>query len=144
LAFSIGFLTMYAQDYSMVISVAVVAVVALLGGAVAVAANVLYRSTQSARDVATLRILGARRPHFFRAFLIENAAGVLLGISAGILVLASVATLWRPQGLIAVLVGAAFVIGAATLGCWLGARHAARTPFEKSGLFSTAPDRRGA
>lgn len=133
----------YAQDYLMVTSLAALVAAAILGGATGVAANVLHRSTQRAKDVATLRILGARRPHIFRMFLAENVAGVVLGIVLASLVLAGVFALWRPQYLVAVLLGAVLVIGSATIGYWLAVRHASRTPFAKSGLFRAAPDKRG-
>jgi ABC-type antimicrobial peptide transport system permease subunit len=91
------------KDYLMVIPPAALVAAALLGGAIGVAANVLHRSTQRAKDVATLRILGARRPHIFRMFLTENVAGVVLGVLLASLILTVVFALWRSQDLVAVL-----------------------------------------
>jgi len=72
------------------LSAIVLTLLSLVAGAVAVAGNVLYRSTLLKKELAT-RIL----------------------------------------------------VGAAVVGGWLAARHAAKVPFSESGLFRTSSDTRG-
>lgn len=66
-----------------VVSAAGLILLSLIACRVAIAANVLYRSTLLRKQIATQRILGARRSHIARMFLSENVLGLAAGIAVG-------------------------------------------------------------
>jgi putative ABC transport system permease protein len=133
----------YEPDGLMLICLGILVLLCLIAGGTAIAASVVHRSTQLAKEVATRRILGARRSHIIEMFLLENLAGIMLGILAGSLVLLSAGTLLDLTSLVSLLYGAALLTCAGLIGGWIAGRRAAKTPFSKSGLFHSTPDRRG-
>jgi hypothetical protein len=116
----------------------------LLTVAIAVGAYVHYRSIVLQREIATRRVLGARRAAIVRMFLLESTGSILVGILLGSLLVPFVVAL-SDASLSArnLLVGLAAVALSGAAGGWLAARHASKTPFSKSGLFRGAPDKRG-
>lgn len=133
----------YELDRLMLICLGILVLLCLIAGGTAIAASVLHRSTQLAKEVATRRILGARRSHIIEMFLLENLAGIMLGILAGSLVLLSAGTLLDLSSLVGLLYSAALVTCGGLIGGWIAGRCAAKTPFSKSGLFHSAAGRRG-
>jgi predicted lysophospholipase L1 biosynthesis ABC-type transport system permease subunit len=127
-------------DPFILVSAGVLTIAAVFAGATAVAAHVLYRSVRADRQIATLRVLGARRSQIVRMLLTENVLGIVAGVLGGVAVLI-VADQHRVGG--GLTLSAALVATAAMCGGWLAARHASKTPFSASGLFRTPPDRRG-
>lgn len=126
-----------------VVSAAALVLFSLIGGGVAIAASVLYRSTLLRKELATRRILGARRSHIARMFLSKNVLGITIGIAVGTLAMLAVGESRRPWFLAALLSSAAMLACAGFAGCWIAARHAAKVPFSESGLFRTSSDTRG-
>jgi ABC-type antimicrobial peptide transport system permease subunit len=133
----------YELDRLMTISLGILVLLCLIASGTTIAASVIHRSTQLAREVATRRILGARRSHIVEMFLLENLAGIVLGILGGSLVLFSAGALPDLSSLVGVLYSAAVLTCAGLIGGWISGRYAAKTPFNKSGLFHSAPDQRG-
>jgi putative ABC transport system permease protein len=133
----------YELDRLMLICLAIVVLLCLIAGGVTIAARIIHRSTQLAREVATRRILGARRSQITEMFLLENLAGIMLGIVVGSLVLLFAGRLLDLSSSVDLLYSAALLTCAGLIGGWIAGRHAAKTPFSKSGLFRSAPDRRG-
>jgi ABC-type antimicrobial peptide transport system permease subunit len=125
---------------SVILPAAVLVVLSLVAGAVAVAGSVLYRSMLLRKEIATRRILGARRWHITRMFLSENVLGISAGIGLGTLALA---VLHRSWFLPLALSSAVLLVAAALVGGCLAGRHAAKVPFSASGLFRTSSDTRG-
>lgn len=126
-----------------VVSAAVLILLSLVSGAIAVAGSVLYRSTVLRKEVATRRVIGARRSHIARMFLSENVLGVVAGIVVGSCTM-FVAGESHRAGFVAVLLGSAAMLGVAcAVGGWIAGRHAAKVPFSESGLFRTSSDTRG-
>jgi hypothetical protein len=68
-------------------------------------------------------------------FLLENLAGIMLGLLAGSLVLLFAGTLPDLSSLVGLLCSAAVLTCAGLVGGWISGRYAAQTPFSKSGLF---------
>lgn len=130
-------------DSFIVLSAAVLGSFALVAGGIAIAASVLYRSTLLSKEVATRRILGARRSHIVRMFLSENALGVVAGTAAGSLAVLAAGEQLHAWSWAVVLNSAAMLAVACALGGWVAARHAAKVPFSASGLFRTSADTRG-
>lgn len=122
------------------ICAAVLTVLSVMAGGTAVAASILYRSTMLDREIATRRILGARRSQIVRLLLAENVIGIAAGVVLGGIAMLIVVELPRPSALI---FSAAVVAATAICGGWLAARHASKTPFAASGLFQCPPDRCG-
>lgn len=122
---------------------AVVAVLSLIAGGMAVTASVLYRSTVLSKELATRRVIGARRSHIVRMFLAENVLGIAAGLGVGTLALLAAGELRYPWFLTVLLTSAALLAVAAFAGGWIAARHASKVPFSKSGLFRTSSDVRG-
>jgi hypothetical protein len=110
----------------------------LLASGLTIASSVLQRSTQLAREVATRRILGARRSDIVALFLLENLPGYAMGVAVGGLALLAAGAL---LDLVSLSVSVALVTCATVVGGLLAARHAATTPFGKSGLFSEPASR---
>lgn len=135
---------MRTEFYSLiVVSAAALALLSLIAGGIAIAASVLGRSTLLRKELATRRILGARRSHIARMFLSKNVLGITIGIAVGTLAMLAVGELRRPGFLAVLLSSVAMLTGAGIAGCWIAARHAARVPFSESGLFRTSSDTRG-
>jgi ABC-type antimicrobial peptide transport system permease subunit len=126
-----------------VVSAVVLIVLSLIAGGAAIAGSVLYRSTLLRKEVATRRVIGARRSHIARMFLSENVLGVAAGIFAGSFVMFAVGEAHRHGFLAAVLSSAALLTVAGAVGGWIAGRHAAKIPFSESGLFRTSADTRG-
>lgn len=135
----------YEAHEAFVIGVSAASVVLLLlSVAVAISANMLYRAVVLEREIATRRVLGARRSAIVRMFLLESAGPTLVGALIGSLLVVfldsfSSAAFSRSSLLIALTT----VACCAAAGGWLAARHASNTPFSKSGLFRGASDKRG-
>lgn len=121
----------------------VLILLSLVAVGVAVAGSVLYRSTLLRKEVATRRVIGARRSHIVCMFLSENVLGVAAGIVAGSLTMFAVGESHRDWLLAALLGSAALLIIASAVGGWIAGRHAAKVPFSESGLFRTSADTRG-
>ena len=122
---------------------AVLILLSLIASGVAIAGSVLYRSTLLRKEVATRRVIGARRSHIARMFLSENIPGVAAGIAVGSFAM-FIAGESRHAWFLAVVLGsAALLILACTVGGWIAGRHAAKVPFSESGLFRTSSDTRG-
>jgi putative ABC transport system permease protein len=134
---------MTAQIDFIVLSAILLILLSLVAGAVAIASSVLYRSTLLKKEVATRRVLGARRSHIARMFLSENVLGIAAGVVFGSLAMLATGELHRASFLTILLSSAAILVGAAAGGGWLAARHAAKVPFSESGLFRTSSDTRG-
>lgn len=130
-------------DSFIVLSAAVLVLLSLIAGGIATAGSVLYRSTLLRKELATRRILGARRSHIARMFLSENVLGVTAGVAVGSLAMLAAGELHHPWFLAVVLSSAVMLAGAAFAGGWIAARHAAKVPFSESGLFRTSSDTRG-
>lgn len=132
-----------AIDSFIVLLAVVLGSLALMAGGIAIAGSVLRRSTLLSKEVATRRILGARRPHIVRMFLSENTLGIVAGIAAGSLVMMATGELHRSWFWAVLLSSATVVTGTGLAGGWIAGRHAAKIPFGKSGLFRTSSDTRG-
>jgi putative ABC transport system permease protein len=126
-----------------VLSGGVLILLSLVAGGVAIAGSVLYRSTRLKKQVATRRVLGARRSHIARMFLSENVLGIAAGVAFGSLATFATGELHHASFVSIVPGSAAILVGAAVAGGWLAARHAAKVPFSESGLFRTSADTRG-
>jgi putative ABC transport system permease protein len=126
-----------------VVSAVVLILLSLIAGGVAIAGSVLYRSTLLRKEVATRRVIGARRSHIARMFLTENVLGVAAGIAAGSFAMLVVGASHRDGFLAVVLGSAALLVVAGAVGGWIAGRHAAQVPFSESGLFRTSADTRG-
>ena len=129
----------YEPDRLMIVCLGILVLLCLIAGGMTIAASVIHRSTQLAREIATRRVLGARRSHIVEMFLLENLAGIMLGI----LVVFFTGTLPDLSSWVGLLCSAAVLTCAGLIGGWISGRHAANTPFNKSGLFHSAPDRPG-
>lgn len=135
----------YVADSLFVIGVSsALVLLLLLTVAVAVGGYVLYRSVVLQREIATRRILGARRATIVRLFLLESTGSILVGVLLGSLLVLLLITFsdvslsrWN------LLIGLAAVAFCGAMGGWLAARHASNTPLSKSGLFCGASDKRG-
>lgn len=123
------------------LSAAGLILLSLVAGGVALAGSVLYRSTLLKKEIATRRVLGARRSQIACMFLSENILGLAAGIAVGGLALLAVGESHKAWFAI-VLSSAAILVGAGLAGGWLAARHAAKVPFSESGLFRTSSDTR--
>lgn len=126
-----------------VLSAAGLILLSLVAGGVAIAGSILSRSTLLKRETATRRVLGARRSQIARMFLSENILGLATGITVGGLALLAIGELHHAWFAAVVVGSAATLVGAALIGGWLAARHAAKVPFSESGLFRTSSDIRG-
>ena len=133
----------YELDRLMIVCLGILVLLCLIAGGMTIAASVIHRSTQLAREIATRRVLGARRSHIVEMFQWENVAGIMLGILAGSLILLFAGTLPDLSSWVGLLCSAAVLTCAGLIGGWLSGRYAAKTPFSTSGLFHSAPDRRG-
>jgi ABC-type antimicrobial peptide transport system permease subunit len=133
----------YELDRLMIVCLGILVLLCLIAGGMTIAASVIHRSTQLAREVATRRVLGARRSQIVEMFLLENLAGIMLGLLAASLALLSTGTLSDFSSWVGLLCSAAVLTCAGLIGGWISGRHAAKTSFSKSGLFHSAPDRRG-
>ena len=111
---------------------------------VAVGAYVFYRSVTLEREIATRRVLGARRAAIVHMLLLETAGCILVGIVLGTLLILLLAVLldvtYVPRHLLAPSTAVAF---SSAVGGWLAARHASKIPFSRSGLFRGSSDKRG-
>jgi putative ABC transport system permease protein len=125
----------YELDRLMIVCLGMLILLCLIAGGMTIAASVVHRSTLLAREVATRRVLGARRSHIVAMFLLENLPGIMLGILAGSLLLLSAGTLRDLSSWVGVLCSAAALTCAGLIGGWISGRHAAKTSFSKSGLF---------
>ena len=125
----------YELDRLMIISLGILVFLCLIAGGMTIAASLIHRSTRLAREVATRRVLGARRSHIVEMFLLENLAGIMLGLVAGSLFLLAAGTLPDLSSWVGLLCSAAVLACAGLIGGWISGRHAAKTPFSKSGLF---------
>src|SRR5687768_13992692 len=117
----------YASYDFMIVGLGAITALFILGAALAPIALGVYRHSQMEREVATRRVLGARRAHIVTMFLAESLSGIGLGILLGLFLVERWSTV--------VLVSVALLLCSAAVGSWLAARHASRTPFHKSGLF---------
>ncbi|HKS55012.1 MAG TPA: FtsX-like permease family protein [Steroidobacteraceae bacterium] len=122
---------------------AVLILLSLIAGGVAIAGSVLYRSTLLRKEVATRRVIGARRSHIARMFLSENVPGLAAGIVGGGGAMFIAGAFYRAGFLAVVLGSAALLVVACTVGGWIAGHHAAKVPFSESGLFRTSSDTRG-
>jgi ABC-type lipoprotein release transport system permease subunit len=135
---------MLTEYYSfVVVSAAVLVLLSLIAGGVTIAASVLYRSTLLRKELATRRILGARRSHIARMFLSKNVLGITMGIAVGTLAMLAIGESRHPWFLAVLVSSAAALAGAGFAGGWIAAGHAAKVPFSESGLFRTSSDTRG-
>ena len=133
----------YEPDRLMIVCLVILVLLCLIAGGMTIAASVIHRSTQLAREIATRRVLGARRSHIVEMFQLENLAGIMFGILAGSLVVFFTGTLPDLSSWMGLLCSAAVLTCAGLIGGWISGRYAAKTPFSTSGLFHSAPDRRG-
>jgi putative ABC transport system permease protein len=133
----------YELDRLMIVCLGILVLLCLIASGMTLAASVIHRSNQLAREVATRRVLGARRSQIVAMFLLENLAGIMLGLLAGSLVLLSTGTLSDLSSWVGLSCSAALLTCAGLIGGWISGRQAAKTSFSKSGLFHCAPDRRG-
>lgn len=120
------------------IELAVLVLLSLVSAGVAVAASVLHHSTLRSREVATRRVLGARRSQIARMFLSENVVGIAAGLVIGTLAMLAAGESRHLSSPAVLLVAAAAIAGG-----WIAGRQAAKVPFSKSGLFRTGSDTRG-
>ena len=127
-----------AIDSAMVVCLGVLILACLMAGGTAIASVVIYRSTQLAKEVATRRVLGARRSDIVGMFLLESLPGMLVGVIVGSLALLSTGALFDLSGWVGLSYSAALLTGAGIVCGWMAARHAAKTPFSKSGLFASS------
>jgi ABC-type antimicrobial peptide transport system permease subunit len=107
-----------------VMSAAVLGVLAIFAAGVAVAASVLYRSTLMRKELATRRALGARRSDIARMLLSENMVGLVAGIAIGSFALLAVDGS-RSWSWMMMLNSAALLTLAGLIGGWVAGRHAA-------------------
>lgn len=126
-----------------VLSAAALILLSLVAGGVAIAGSVLYRSMLLKKEVATRKVLGARRSHIARMFLSENVLGLAAGITVSGLAMFAAGESRQAWFAAVVLSSAAILVGTCLAGSWLAARHAAKVPFSESGLFRTSADTRG-
>ncbi|HKR35952.1 MAG TPA: FtsX-like permease family protein, partial [Steroidobacteraceae bacterium] len=126
-----------------VVSAAVLILLSLISSGIAIAARVLYRSTLLRKEIATRRVLGARRSHIARMFLSENVFAIAAGIAIGSIAMLAAGESRHPWFVTVVLISAATVAAAGALGGWIAGRHASKVPFSESGLFRTSSDTRG-
>ncbi len=134
----------YARDDFMAVGMGILVVLFLLAAGLVAATNVLYRTGRLEREVATRRVLGARRSHIVTMFLLEGMSGVLGGVLVGgVLSVCAFMLLPMHASFTSILISVLALMSAGAIGSWFAARHAANTPFRKSGLFCAAPDRRG-
>jgi putative ABC transport system permease protein len=131
------------MDSFIVVSAIVLVLLSLVAGGIAIAGSVLYRSTLLRKEVATRRVLGARRSHIACMFLSENVLGLAAGIAAGILAMLVIGESQRAWFLAIVLGSAAMLVIAGLVCGWIAGRHASKVPFSESGLFRTSSDTRG-
>ncbi|HJY38900.1 MAG TPA: FtsX-like permease family protein, partial [Steroidobacteraceae bacterium] len=101
-----------------VLSAAVLIPLSLVAGGVAIAGSVLYRSTLLKREVATRKVLGARRSHIARMFLSENVLGIAAGITFGGLTVFAASESQHAGFLGIVLSSAAILVVASLAGGW--------------------------
>jgi ABC-type antimicrobial peptide transport system permease subunit len=135
---------MRTEIYSfVVISAAVLVLVSLISGGIAIAGSVLYRSTLLRKEIATRRVLGARRSHIARMFLSENVFAIAAGIAVGSIAMLAAGESRYPWFVTVVLISAATAAAASAIGGWIAGRHASKVPFGESGLFRTSSDTRG-
>jgi ABC-type lipoprotein release transport system permease subunit len=135
---------MRTQFYSfVVVSAAVLVLLSLVAGSIAIAASVLYRSTLLRKEVATRRILGARRSHIARMFLSENVLGIAAGIAVSSIAMLAIGESRHSSFVPVGLISAAMLAAACSMGGWIAGRHASKVPFSESGLFRTSSDTRG-
>jgi ABC-type antimicrobial peptide transport system permease subunit len=125
----------YELDRLMILCLGILLLLCLIAGGMTIAASVIHRSTQLATEVATRRVLGARRSQIVEMFLLENLAGIVLGLIAGSLLLLSAGTLHDLSSWVGLSCSAAVLTCAGLIGGWISGRYAAKTPFSKSGLF---------
>lgn len=130
-------------DSFIVLFATVLVLLSLMAGGLAIAGSVLYRSTLLRKEVATRRILGARRPHITRMFLTENVLGMAAGIAVGTLAMLAAGESRYPWFLAVVSSSAVMLAAAGIIGGWIAGRHASKVPFSDSGLFRTSSDTRG-
>jgi ABC-type antimicrobial peptide transport system permease subunit len=126
-----------------VVSAAVLILLSLISSGIAIAARVLYRSTLLRKEIATRRVLGARRSHIARMFLSENVFAIAAGIAIGSIAMLAAGESRYPWFVTVVLISAATVAAAGAIGGWIAGRHASKVPFSESGLFRTSSDTRG-
>ena len=135
---------MRTELYSFVVaSAAALVLLSLVAGGIAVAASVLYRSTLLRKEVATRRVLGARRSHIARMFLSENMLGIAAGIAIGSIAMLAAGGLRHSWFVTVVSSSAAMLAAVGAIGGWIAGRHASKVPFGASGLFRTSSDTRG-
>jgi ABC-type lipoprotein release transport system permease subunit len=120
----------------------VLVVLLLLTVVVAVGSNVLHRSVALEREIATRRVLGARRSDIARTFLLESMGPLLLGSCRFAALALPLFSNVQPLGG-ALLIGEVGVACCGTVGAHLAARHASHVAFGRSGLFGGASDKRG-
>jgi ABC-type antimicrobial peptide transport system permease subunit len=115
-----------------------------LSVSVAMGANVFYRCVALRREIATRRVLGARRRDIVRMLVLESMGPISLGSIAGsILTLIYVALSSTQTSGVALLGAAVGIAASGVAGAYLAARYASNTPLHYSGLFRGAPDKRG-
>ena len=134
----------YARDYFIIVGMSATIALLLCTAALATGTNVFYRSVLLEKEIATRRVLGARRSHIVAMFLLESMTGVSIGILFGAVVVA-LTCLFIPATppLATMLISIVLLACAGAIGGWVSARHAANTPFSKSGLFRAGSDKRG-
>jgi ABC-type antimicrobial peptide transport system permease subunit len=134
----------YARDCFMIAGMSVTIALLLCAAALATGTNVFYRSVLLEKEIATRRVLGARRSHIVAMFLLESMTGVSIGVLFGAVVVA-LTCLFVPASLplTTMLISTVLLACAGAIGGWVTARHAANTPFGKSGLFRAGSDKRG-
>ena len=126
-----------------VVSAVVLILLSFISSGIAIAARVLYRSTLLRKEIATRRVLGARRSHIARMFLSENVFAIAAGIAIGSIAMLAAGESRYPWFATVVLISAATVAAAGAIGGWIAGRHASKVPFSESGLFRTSSDTRG-
>jgi ABC-type antimicrobial peptide transport system permease subunit len=125
------------------VSLFVLVALSLVAGGIALGASILYRSTTLSRELATRRVMGARRSQIARMLLAENMLGIAAGLAVGAVAAMLAGGLRHPWLLAGLLTSIGLVAVAVFSGGWIAARHAAQVPFGKSGLFRTSSDVRG-
>jgi ABC-type antimicrobial peptide transport system permease subunit len=99
----------------------------LLAVALAMGTNVLYRSVLLQREIATRRVLGARRSHIVAMFLLESIPGVSIGILFGAAAVVLGAVIFSdPFSLTSILISTVMLLCSGAVGGWLAARHASK------------------
>jgi ABC-type antimicrobial peptide transport system permease subunit len=126
----------YARHDFIIAALAVIVTLFVVGAGLASAVSVIYRSVLMRKEIATRRVLGARRSHIVAMFVLEGALGLWIGVLLGAAAVLALDGFFPGQlSTASVMTGAVLLLCSGAGGGWLAARHASRTSFRHSGLF---------